>query len=232
MAQKAGIIVVAAGKGSRMGTVESKQYLRLQNKPIIIHTLEVFERSELVDEIVVVTGADDRERCQQWIEQYGLHKVVKVVAGGYDRQQSVYLGLQQLTADWVMVHDGVRPFVTEQQLQRCLEAAQQVGASVLAVPVKDTIKQVDANLHIAGTPDRSTLWAIQTPQTFRYTELLTAHEQADISGFRGTDDAMLIERLGIPITVVEGSYTNIKLTTPDDLDYAAYLLARKGENNG
>ncbi|WP_322907969.1 2-C-methyl-D-erythritol 4-phosphate cytidylyltransferase [Paenibacillus campi] len=232
MAQKAGIIVVAAGKGSRMGTVESKQYLRLQNKPIIIHTLEVFERSELVDEIVVVTGADDRERCQQWIEQYRLHKVVKVVAGGYDRQQSVYLGLQQLTADWVMVHDGVRPFVTEQQLQRCLEAAQQVGASVLAVPVKDTIKQVDANLHIAGTPDRSTLWAIQTPQTFRYTELLTAHEQADISGFRGTDDAMLIERLGIPITVVEGSYTNIKLTTPDDLDYAAYLLARKGENNG
>ncbi|GGJ29327.1 2-C-methyl-D-erythritol 4-phosphate cytidylyltransferase [Paenibacillus hunanensis] len=230
MAQKAGIIVVAAGKGSRMGTVESKQYLRLQNKPIIIHTLEVFERSELVDEIVVVTGADDLERCKDWIKEYGLLKVTEVVAGGYDRQESVYLGLQQLQSDWVMVHDGVRPFVTEQQLHHCLEAAQQVGASVLAVPVKDTIKQVDRNLHIADTPDRSTLWAIQTPQTFRYTDLLAAHQQAEATGFRGTDDAMLVERLGTPITVVEGSYTNIKLTTPDDLDYAAYLLARKGEN--
>ncbi len=230
MAKKAGIIVVAAGKGSRMGTVESKQYLRLQDKPIIIHTLEVFERSEVVGDIVVVTGADDTDRCQEWITQYGLRKVIKVVAGGHDRQESVYLGLQQLTADWVMVHDGVRPFVTEQQLQHCLVAAQQEGASVLAVPVKDTIKQVDTSLHIAGTPDRSTLWAIQTPQTFRYTDLLQAHQQAEQANFRGTDDAMLVERLGTPITVVEGSYTNIKLTTPDDLDYAEYLLARKGEN--
>lgn len=230
MANTAGIIVVAAGKGSRMGTVESKQYLKLQDKPIIIHTLEVFERSAVAEEIVIVTGAEDVERCREWVRQYGLHKVQAVVVGGHDRQESVYRGLEHIQSDWVMVHDGVRPFITEQHMEQCLEAAQRDGASVLAVPVKDTIKQVDQQFHITGTPDRSTLWAIQTPQTFRSTDLRNAHRQAEEQQFRGTDDAMLVERLGIPVTVVEGSYSNIKLTTPDDLDYAAYLLTHKGEN--
>lgn len=226
---KTGVIVVAAGKGSRMGTTESKQYLRLQDKPVLIHTLEVFERSALVDEIVIVTGAEDVSRCQEWSAQYHLHKVTNVVAGGQDRQESVYNGLRQIQTEWVMVHDGVRPFVTEQDIQNCLQSAQQNGASVLAVPVKDTIKQVDVNRHITGTPDRSTLWAIQTPQTFLHSQLVTAHHDAEANGFRGTDDAMLVERMGITVAVVEGSYTNIKLTTPDDLEYAAYLLERKGE---
>ncbi|WP_458121193.1 2-C-methyl-D-erythritol 4-phosphate cytidylyltransferase [Paenibacillus sp. Z6-24] len=229
MTNKAGVVVVAAGKGSRMGTTESKQYLRLQEKPIIIHTLEVFERSSIVDEIVMVTGAEDVQRCEDWIRQYGLSKVVHVTAGGHDRQESVLCGLQYLSTEWVMVHDGVRPFVTEEHIRQCYDTAVSAGASVLAVPVKDTIKQVNADRHITGTPDRSSLWAIQTPQTFRRSQLLKAHQQAEQQGFRGTDDSMLVERLGVTVAVVEGSYTNIKITTPDDLDYAAYLLERKGE---
>jgi len=231
MTNKAGVIVVAAGKGSRMGTTESKQYLKLQDKPIIIHTLEVFERSSMVNEIVMVTGAEDVERCRDWVRQYGLAKVIHVAAGGHDRQESVLNGLQHLTTEWVMVHDGVRPFVTEDHIRQCYEVAVEVGASVLAVPVKDTIKQVNSDKQIIGTPDRSSLWAIQTPQTFRRSDLLDAHRQAKQQGFRGTDDAMLVERLGMTVAVVEGSYTNVKITTPDDLDYAAYLLERKGERH-
>ncbi|MDQ1235787.1 2-C-methyl-D-erythritol 4-phosphate cytidylyltransferase [Paenibacillus sp. SORGH_AS306] len=229
MENKAGVIVVAAGKGSRMGTTESKQYLRLQNKPILIHTLEVFEHSSIIDEIVMVTGKDDVQRCEDWIKEYGLTKVKKVVVGGYDRQESVANGLQFIHSDWIMVHDGVRPFITEEQIMNCYHSAVTSGASVLAVPVKDTIKQVDQQKHIVNTPDRSQLWAIQTPQTFRSADLQQAHQQAQDENFRGTDDSMLIERMGVTVAVVEGSYENIKITTPDDLDYASYVLQRRGE---
>lgn len=128
-----------------------------------------------------------------------------------------------------MVHDGVRPFITQDQIMDCYHSAVTAGASVLAVPVKDTIKQVDLQKHILSTPDRSQLWAIQTPQTFRTTDLQQAHKQALAEEFRGTDDSMLIERMGVTVSVVEGSYENIKITTPDDLDYASYLLQRRGE---
>ncbi|CAJ1317957.1 2-C-methyl-D-erythritol 4-phosphate cytidylyltransferase [Paenibacillus nuruki] len=229
MENKAGVIVVAAGKGSRMGTTESKQYLRLQNKPILIHTLEVFEHSSIIDEIVIVTGKDDVQRCEDWITEYKLTKVKQVVVGGYDRQESVAHGLQYIHSNWIMVHDGVRPFITQDQIMDCYHSAVTAGASVLAVPVKDTIKQVDLQKHILSTPDRSQLWAIQTPQTFRTADLQQAHQQALAEEFRGTDDSMLIERMGVTVSVVEGSYENIKITTPDDLDYASYLLQRRGE---
>lgn len=224
-----GIVIVSAGKGSRMGTLESKQYLLLQEKPIIIHTLEVFNRMPLVKEIVLVTGQEDVGRAQEWVQQYHLDKVCKVIAGGSERQHSVYKGLLELQTEWVMVHDGVRPFVDPVDIQECYEVALRTGAAVLAVPVKDTIKIVDESGIIVETPDRQSLWAIQTPQTFRVSDLLRSHQEAQKSGFLGTDDSMLVERIGIPVTVVKGSYSNIKITTPDDLEYAAFIEIRKGE---
>lgn len=223
-----GAVIVAAGRGSRMGYAESKQFLLLQDKPIFIHTLEVFSRVSRIKEMVVVTGAADVGRCEEWIQTYGLHERVRVTAGGTERQNSVYAGLKQLDADYVLVHDGVRPFVTPEHIEHCMDAAIQHGAAVLAVPVKDTIKQVNEEGIITSTPDRRSLWSIQTPQAFRLSELLAAHESAQQERFLGTDDAMLIERLGNKVKVVEGSYTNIKITTPDDLDYAVFM--QKGES--
>lgn len=224
-----GVIVVAAGKGTRMGTAESKQYLLLQDKPILVHTLERFNSLSLVAEIVLVTGAEDVARCQEWTQQYGLQKVTAVIAGGTERQYSVQKGLNAIHTEWVMVHDGVRPFVEEHDIEACYQEALKTGAAVLAVPVKDTIKQVNTSGTIVATPDRQSLWAIQTPQTFRHADLVRAHEEADQSSFVGTDDAMLVERLGVPVKVVQGSYTNIKITTPEDLAYGEFLAIRKGE---
>lgn len=232
--RQVGVIVVAAGKGTRMGTKESKQYLLLQSKPILIHTLEKFQEQPMISEIVVVTGKSDLERCSQWVKSYGLDKVIDVIAGGSERQHSVFEGLQVLNTPWVMVHDGVRPFVTSEEIAACCEAAWYGGASVLAVPVKDTVKVVDEKLLVKSTPDRRSLWAIQTPQAFRRSVLLDAHEKARQDGFIGTDDSMLVERMGLPVKVVQGSYSNIKITTPEDLEYAEFLRMRRdprGETN-
>lgn len=222
MSNSVGAVIVAAGKGNRMGTAESKQFLLLQDKPVIVHTLEIFQRHERIQEIVLVTGTGDRERCLEWIGQYGLTKVTAVVAGGTERQYSVHEGLKRLNTEWVMVHDGVRPFVQASEITACCEQAERTGASVLAVPVKDTIKQVDERGMVVSTPDRRSLWAIQTPQTFRLSGLLAAYEAAAREGFLGTDDSMLAERAGISVAVVEGSYANIKLTTPEDLEFAEF----------
>ncbi|MFD2703713.1 2-C-methyl-D-erythritol 4-phosphate cytidylyltransferase [Paenibacillus shunpengii] len=221
-----GAVIVAAGKGTRMGYAESKQFLLLQDKPIFIHTLEVFSRVSRIKEMIVVTGAADVKRCEEWIHKFGLEAQVRVTAGGSERQDSVYAGLKQLTSDYVLVHDGVRPFVTPELIENCMEAAMEHGAAVLAVPVKDTIKQVNEEGIIMSTPDRRSLWSIQTPQAFRLSALLEAHERAMQEAFLGTDDAMLIERLGKQVKVVEGRYTNIKITTPDDLDYAVFMQKR------
>ncbi|WP_110934284.1 2-C-methyl-D-erythritol 4-phosphate cytidylyltransferase [Paenibacillus bouchesdurhonensis] len=223
----AGVVIVAAGRGTRMGTKESKQYLMLQDKPIVIHTLEVFDRHPLITEIVLVTGEQDVERARAWIDEYGITTSIKVIPGGAERQHSVYQGLLQMSSTWVLVHDGVRPFVTEEQVTSCYEAAIAHGASVLAVPVKDTVKQVDEQGWVTATPDRRSLWAIQTPQAFCRSDLMQAHEQAERDGFVGTDDSMLVERLGVSVRVVEGAYSNIKITTPDDLDYAEFIRGHK-----
>ncbi|MFS0724500.1 2-C-methyl-D-erythritol 4-phosphate cytidylyltransferase [Paenibacillus sp. 1P07SE] len=219
-------VVVAAGRGTRMGSAESKQYLMLGGQPILARSLALFESMPEVTEIVLVVGSQDVERCSGWAARYGLDKLSRVVAGGKDRQESVYLGLQAVTASWVMVHDGVRPLVSREAVRRCCTMAERQGAAVLAVPVKDTIKQVDEDGLIAATPDRRSLWAIQTPQAFRYDLLLAAHESAREAGFAGTDDAMVVERAGAPVAVAEGEYTNIKITTPEDLPYAEFLLTQ------
>jgi 2-C-methyl-D-erythritol 4-phosphate cytidylyltransferase len=228
-----GVVVVAAGKGSRMGTAVSKQHLPLSGKPILVHTLEAFESMELVESVVLVIGAGDEARCGEYVRQYGLKKVSAILTGGAERQASVYQGLQALDPgiEWVLVHDGVRPFITEREAVLCLEAAQVHGAAVLAAPVKDTVKFVEPGGRIESTPDRSRLWAIQTPQAFRVAELLAAHELAVQEGFAGTDDAMLVEHAGQPVYVVEGSYANVKITTPEDLEWAEFRMKQgRGES--
>lgn len=233
MADKWSVVIVAAGRGSRMGTKESKQYLMLADKPVIVHTLELFQRMELAEEIVLVVGSGDVERCREWVASYGLHKVTRVLAGGKERQQSVLIGLRAASLDWVMVHDGVRPLVSEAAVSACCRVAVATGAAVLAVPVKDTIKQVDEAGVIVSTPDRASLRAIQTPQAFRRELLLEAHEKAEAEGFLGTDDAMVAERYGAAVAVAEGEYSNIKITTPDDLPLAEFWLAqRRGAEAG
>jgi 2-C-methyl-D-erythritol 4-phosphate cytidylyltransferase len=227
MGAKWGVVVVAAGRGTRMGTKESKQYLRLADKPILVHTLELFQSMDEVEQIALVVGEADVERCREWGLQYGITKLVAIAAGGRERQDSVLCGLKQLTTEWVMIHDGVRPLVTTAEVRGCCAAAENSGAAVLAVPVKDTIKQVSDAGVITATPDRRSLWAIQTPQAFRRVLLLEAHELAAAAGFVGTDDAMVVERMGVPVVVAEGGYTNIKITTPEDLPYAEFILAQR-----
>ncbi|MNM80437.1 2-C-methyl-D-erythritol 4-phosphate cytidylyltransferase [compost metagenome] len=222
-----GVIVVAAGRGTRMGTVESKQYLMLDGKPIFIHTLEVFHRHPSISQIVLVTGEQDVDRCRSWIAEYGMAEQIQVIPGGAERQHSVRQGLLSLSTPWVLVHDGVRPFVTREQITACCEAARTYGAAVLAVPVKDTIKLADEQGWVAATLDRRSLWAIQTPQAFRRADLLAAHERAAEDEFVGTDDAMLVERLSISVKLVEGAYDNIKITTPEDLGYAEFIRGKR-----
>lgn len=222
-----GAVVVAAGKGKRMNAELSKQYLPLNDKPIIIHTLECFQHHPLIDQMLLVCGSDDVEYCQELVDRYMLTKVARVVAGGEERQDSVYRGLQHIHTDWVLVHDGVRPFLAKDVLDRVIEEMFYKEAVVLAVPVKDTIKQVDREGIILRTPPRESLWAVQTPQAFRLSTLMRAYEKADKEGFIGTDDASLVERLGIKVHVTKGDYANIKITTPDDL-WVAEALVRRG----
>ncbi|CAM4484490.1 2-C-methyl-D-erythritol 4-phosphate cytidylyltransferase [Paenibacillus tarimensis] len=224
-------IVVAAGRGTRMGSAESKQYLPLLGKPVLIHTLQLFDLMEDITETILVTGPDDIVRCKELIREYGLEKVRAVVPGGAERQHSVYQGLKAAGSDWVLVHDAVRPLVSPAAVRRCMAAAVRSGAAVLAVPVKDTIKKVSPDGVVEDTPDRSRLWAIQTPQAFNSVQLRECHARADSEGFVGTDDAMLVERSGQQVTVAEGEYTNIKITTPDDLPWAAFLLEERGRRS-
>jgi 2-C-methyl-D-erythritol 4-phosphate cytidylyltransferase len=232
MNQQFGVVVVAAGKGSRMGSTESKQYLLMDHKPILVHTLEIFQNIAEVSSLVLVVSDGDESRCKLYTEQYKLSKVSSIISGGSERQSSVLKGIRALPADtaWVLIHDGVRPFVTKKHVLACWQQAIKDGAAVLAVPVKDTVKVVDAAGYIESTPNRRSLWAIQTPQAFRLVDLLGAHERAEADQFIGTDDAMLLERLGSKVAIVEGSYTNIKITTPEDLSWAEFSIQRdKGE---
>lgn len=206
-----------------MGTKESKQFLELDGRPLFLRSIEAFGQFGATAEIIVVTGEADVERCERYIRDAECPLVKLVVAGGSERQHSVYEGLKHVTSPWVMVHDGVRPFIQQEQILACYEEMQRSGAAVLAVPVKDTIKVVE-NRTIIDTPDRSALWAIQTPQGFRTEELLRAHKEAVAADFLGTDDSMLIERLGASVSVAQGSYTNIKITTPEDLNYAEFWI--------
>lgn len=229
-------LIPAAGQGKRMGNQVNKQFLCLAGLPILVHTLTVFERHPRIDAIVLVCREEEQDFCRKEIvEKFNLKKVVAVVAGGDERQQSVYNGLQALPPDTelVVVHDGARPFVSAEVIDRTLEGAFEAlergacAAAIAAVPVKDTIKEAGPGGVVAGTPDRTRLWQVQTPQVFAAGLLREAHDQARRDGFAGTDDGALVEHLGRPVQLVPGTYENIKITTAEDLAIGEAILKRR-----
>jgi len=222
-------VIVAAGQGSRMGAKVNKQFLNLLDRPILAHTLEVFEKNPLIDGIIVIARQDEVIFCyQEIVKLYHFKKVLTVVAGGKERQDSVFEGLKALPlqCELVVVHDGARPFIAQNIISEAIELAQEKEAVIVAVPVKDTIKKVISGA-VQGTIPREELWAVQTPQVFNKELLLKAYQLAYEQGISGTDDASLIELLGIDVKVVLGSYENIKITTPEDLDIGSAILARR-----
>lgn len=219
-------IIVAAGKGSRMKAAVNKQYLMLSDKPVLVHALEAFERTGIISEIILVIHREDHKLYEECILPFGFKKITAVADGGSDRQASVFSGLQRVSpeSEIIAVHDGARPLVTPETISNSVAVAARHGAACVGVPVKDTIKKADPDQMVLDTPDRSMLWAIQTPQAFQREVLIKAHETAIAEGYRGTDDSVLVERLGIPVRMVMGSYTNLKITTAEDLVVAEALL--------
>lgn len=222
------VIIAAAGTGSRMQSPVSKQFLVVQGKPILMLTAERFQECEAVDEIIIAAPADQMASINFLVKEFRLSKVAGVVAGGAYRQQSVTNALRELPAhsSITIVHDAVRPFVRKQMIVDSIALAEEHGASVVAVRVKDTIKQSQSDGVILRTLDRKDLWAAQTPQTFRTALLKEAYARAERDGFVGTDDAALVERMEIAPAIVEGSYDNIKITTPEDMEMAALIASR------
>ena len=213
-----------------------KQYMDLNGYPVIYYALRAFEESD-VDSVVLVTAPEDVAFCRENIvEKYGFSKVHAVVGGGAERYLSVYEGLKAAGADYVLIHDGARPLIDAESIRRCMDTVAQEKACVLATPVKDTIKVADEDGYAAQTPDRSTLWAVQTPQCFSRELLMRAYDrlfeqmQAGTLQIPITDDAMIVEQMtGQKVRLIEGKYTNIKITTPEDLDVAKIFLLREDE---
>jgi 2-C-methyl-D-erythritol 4-phosphate cytidylyltransferase len=221
------VVIPAAGQGKRMGAGHNKQFIELQSVPVIIHTLRVFDQDPWCKNIILVINEKEKEQFERLLRRYRIQKVAALVNGGQERQYSVYNGLLAVRdADIVLIHDGARPFVTKSLIHRLVEEVQQSGAAIAAVPVKDTIKRVK-DFVVTETVERSSLWSVQTPQAFRRSLVIQAHEQAKKAGYIGTDDASLVERMGHDVKIVEGDYQNIKLTTPEDLIFAEAILANR-----
>ena len=221
-------IIPAAGSGIRMETKRAKQFLSLEGKPILALALEPFQECTGVAAVILVVPQDDVEYCQKEIvERFGLTKVKKIVPGGKRRQDSVRLGLEATEGkyDLVLIHDGVRPLIEKEVIERVIEEAMTHRAVITALPAKETVKKVNDLRHVVKTYERERVWMVQTPQAFRYTDILRAHHKALEEGWEeATDDALLVEKSGVTVKVVEGSEKNIKVTTPHDLELAQFLL--------
>lgn len=214
-------IVLAAGQGKRMGTKVHKQYLLLAGKPVLYYSLNVFQNSPVIDEIILVTGKDEEEYCKKEIvEPFGFDKVSHIIEGGEERYHSVWNGLQVSREEgYVFIHDGARPFIDEEMIRRAYECVIQDKACVVGMPMKATVKIIDDNGYVSHTPDRKKVWMVQTPQIFEtvlvknaYAKLMT-DESVQV-----TDDAMVVECFSEQkVKLIEGSYKNIKITTPEDL---------------
>lgn len=229
------VIIPAAGQGKRMKTSSNKVFLPLVNMPVLLHSVLAFSACSEVNNLVVVVAIDEVEQVRTMLSSLRGIKAWQVVIGGSERQHSIANALKVVSKETevVLVHDGARPLVTESCIQAVIKAARMHRAAVVAVAVKDTIKTVDADGWVTGTPERRTLWAIQTPQGFDAHLLQQAYEKARLEGYIGTDDASLVERLGIQVKIVPGSYDNLKITTPEDLTIAeALLIERKRELKG
>ena len=219
------VVIPAAGQGKRMKAGMNKQLMELQNEPLIVRTLKVFENDEWCRGITVVINEAERTQFEQLFSRFHIKKITAIVGGGKERQHSVYNGLRAIkNSDIVLIHDGARPFVTIELIHQLVNEAKEHGAAIPAVRVKDTVKKVRGQF-VEETVERSSLWAVQTPQAFHVSLVLRAHEQAQKDGYIGTDDASLVERIGGKVKIVEGDYRNIKLTTPDDLLFAEAILS-------
>jgi len=223
---KAGAIIVAAGASRRMGGID-KMFASLGGKPILARVIDAFQECQAIDQIVVVVSKDNLKRCQQLVGEQKWSKVSEVCVGGERRQDSVAAGLSRLKqCEWAVIHDGARPLVTTDLVERGLEAARETGAAIAAVPVTDTIKIARDDQIILETPPRRTMWAAQTPQIFRFDIIAEAYRKVNNDV---TDDASLVEQLGYKVKLYMGSYDNIKVTTPDDLVLAEALWKKHGK---
>lgn len=228
-------IIVSAGKGQRFGAGIKKQFLSLGGKPILSHTLAPFERCPLIRFVLVVVGEEDLEYClKEVIEPYHYRKVLKIIPGGKRRQDSVKKGIEALPEDTeiIVIHDGVRPFVTQEMIEASIQEATHSGAAVMAVPVKDTIKVATPDGIVLHTLERSSLWQVQTPQAFQATILRKAYSTSNLEEISVPDDATLVERLGIKVHLLPGSYSNIKITTQEDLMLAQFILQMESKSKG
>ncbi len=219
-------IIVAGGKGIRMGGAVRKQYMTLGERPVLGHTLAVFDAHEEIDKIFLVIPKDDFDFCREILSSLRLRKEAVPVSGGAARQDSVYNGLvaAEGTCDIVLIHDAVRPFVSAEQITACISGARECGACIPGLPVHDTLKQITEGDYIEKTLDRETVWLAQTPQAFQYDIIRNAHKIAKKQGYTGTDDASLLERLGKKVKIISGSRYNIKITTREDMKLAKAIL--------
>lgn len=215
------LILAAAGVGKRMGLGYPKQFLEYENKPLFIKPLEVAQNNSIIDDIIVVTNLENISLVEDYCKKYKLDKVRKVVAGGKERQDSIYNALQyDENSDVILVQDGVRPFLKDRYIEECCKVViEENKGAVVGVKVKDTIKIVDRDTEVESTPKRDNLIAVHTPQAFRGKVLKKAYEKAKTENFLGTDDSSLVERLGEKVKVVLGDYDNIKITTQEDLKF-------------
>ena len=221
-----GVVIVAAGSGSRMKRDINKQFIKLDGKEIIAYTIEKFYKSEDIGDIVIVIKENEEKYfIENIINKYGFDNI-KLAYGGKERQDSVYNGIKKLNrnCEIVLIHDGARPFVNEYIIKNSIKEAKENNAVVVGVPVKDTIKVVDSDGNIVDTPNRSLLWSVQTPQSFKYEIITRAYEYAYSNDYYGTDDAMLVEHIGYNVKMIEGSYDNIKITTEEDLHFGIQIL--------
>ena len=221
-----GVVIVAAGSGSRMKRDINKQFIKLDGKEIIAYTIEKFYKSEDIGDIVIVIKENEEKYfIENIINKYGFDNI-KLAYGGKERQDSVYNGIKKLNrnCEIVLIHDGARPFVNEYIIKNSIKEAKENNAVVVGVPVKDTIKVVDSDGNIVDTPNRSLLWSVQTPQSFKYEIITKAYEYAYSNDYYGTDDAILVEHIGYNVKMIEGSYDNIKITTEEDLHFGIQIL--------
>jgi len=234
MKEKCTAVVLAAGSGKRMQSDVAKQYLLLHGKPVLWYALQVFEESKIIDEVILVVGKGEIPYCQQEIvERYGFRKVIRVIEGGAERYLSVWEALKEIKEQGIVfIHDGARPFVSEEILKDTYEAVLEYDACVTGMPVKDTIKISDENGFAVQTPNRRTVWQVQTPQVFKskliveaYRELIENLDEIKAAGIEITDDAMVVETMKAKaVKLVKGSYANMKITTPEDMKIAQSLL--------
>ena len=220
-------VVPAGGLGTRMGGTVTKQFLNLNGKPILYYTLKALQDSGLISELILVVPKKEYgNACDQWLGKPEI--VTKVVVGGAKRQDSVYNGFCEVSREpeIVLVHDGVRPFLSHKMIRETINAAREYGAAITAIPVHDTIKRVDASGLVSQTVERENLWRVQTPQAFQYKILNEAFKKANSENFYGTDEGTLIEHLGAPVKVIEGSEKNIKITQPEDLELSETYISK------